>query len=66
MDSIILFAILGFLGLIYLIIWMVTLVNQAKKGNWIYFVITLLIPITLIIYWIAYAICPKLRRKKRW
>jgi len=66
MDSILLLAILGFLGLIYLIFWIVTLVNQAKKGNWIWFVITLLVPIALIIYWIVYAVDPKLRRKKRW
>jgi hypothetical protein len=66
MDSIILMAIFGILGLVYFIIYIATLVNQAKKGNWIWFVITLLVPIVLIIYWVAYGINPKLRRKKRW
>jgi hypothetical protein len=44
------------LAVISLTIWISTLVHQAKRGKWVWFVFTLLWGVTLIIYWIVWII----------
>lgn len=45
-----------FLGLVWLIFYIGTLIKQAKRSEWVWFVFTLLLNPTLLIYWIYRAI----------
>ncbi len=40
-------------GILLSLVWVVTLIQQAKDADWIWFVITLVLPIALIFYWIV-------------
>ena len=40
--------------IVWIILWIKTLIRQAKKKKWVWFVFTVLIPLTLIVYWIMY------------
>lgn len=60
------------LGIIYivllltiLILWISTLVYQAKRNQWVWFVLTLLFGIVMLIYWIAWIFNPKLKRRRK-
>jgi len=52
------------LSFVYLIFWIYTLVHQAKRERWAWFVLTLIFQITLLIYWIVWLTSPKFKRKK--
>jgi Kef-type K+ transport system membrane component KefB len=60
---------LGLVWLVALIVWIilyiVTLVYQAKRNQWGWFVLTLIFNIVLLIYWIVWLSNPKLKRKRR-
>ena len=45
--------ILGILALAYLVAWIITLVIQAQKKEYIWFILTILINPVMIIYWIV-------------
>lgn len=49
---------------VLLFIWIVTLVHQAKRKRWAWFVLTLLFQFVWWIYWIVWLVSPKFRRKK--
>jgi TctA family transporter len=59
--AIVLFILLLVLG----ILWILTLVYQARRNQWVWFVLTLLISPLWILYWIIWVFSPKLKRKKR-
>jgi len=40
------------IAIVYTVIWIITLVSQAKQEKWVWFVLTLLFSIVLIPYWI--------------
>ncbi len=40
------------LVLAMIVLWIITLIRQAKRGEWVWFVLTLIFNITWIIYWI--------------
>lgn len=42
------------LGLLMFVVYIITLIHQAKRRKWIWFVFTLIWGITLIIYWIVW------------
>jgi len=48
---------IGFVALIvYLalfVVWILTLVKQAKGSKWVWFVLTLIFPIVALVYWIV-------------
>jgi hypothetical protein len=45
----------GMIGaIILLIIWIATLVYQGKRKEWIWFILSLLFGIVVLIYWIVY------------
>lgn len=53
-------------SVLFLISYIATLIHQAKRKKWIWFVITLLINITTIIYWITWIFNgEKWNRRKR-
>lgn len=62
--SIVLIIIYSILSLIWLVVWILTLVHQAKRKRWVFFILTILFNIVLIIYWITWVISPKFRKKK--
>jgi hypothetical protein len=49
------------LGFIFLILGILTLIHQAKRSLWIWFVLTLIFGIVLPIYWIVW-----LFKRKKW
>jgi len=55
--------ILIILAIVWLAIWITTLINQAKKKKFWWLGITALIQITLVIYWIVFISSPKFRKK---
>jgi len=59
------------LSLLVLIAIILTLIHQAKRGRWIWFVLTLLLTLLFgmgllmtLIYWAIWVIVPEFRRKK--
>lgn len=42
----------GLFIIIWTVIWIVTLIKQAKESDWVWFVLTLLINVLLVPYWI--------------
>lgn len=56
--------ILGISMLLFLVLYITTLVYQAKRSQWVWFILTLLFGIVTIIYWITWMFSPKLRRKR--
>ena len=61
-----LIAIIAFIFVIIaLILWICTLVYQAKRNQWIWFVLSLIISPVWILYWIVWLFNPKLKRKKK-
>ena len=50
-------AILGWFVIIIsiaaIVAYIYTLVKQAKEAKWVWFVLTLLFPVTMIVYWIV-------------
>lgn len=57
----ILYAVLSIIGLI---IWILTLVHQAKRKRWIFFILTLLFNIVLIVYWLVWLVDKDFRKRK--
>lgn len=60
------------LGIIYivllltiLILWISTLVYQAKRNQWVWFVLTLLFGIVMLIYWIVWIFNPKSKGRRK-
>ena len=53
MESMIMIIISAIIGLILLVAWILTLVRQAKKAQWLWFVLTIIFPIVLVFYWIS-------------
>jgi hypothetical protein len=58
--AIIMFVLLLVLG----IFWILTLIYQARRSQWVWFVLTLLFGPLWILYWIIWVFSPKLKRKK--
>jgi hypothetical protein len=58
------FLLICIFALISMIFWISTLVYQARRSQWIWFVITLIFNFMYIFYWIFWMIIPKLRRKR--
>lgn len=59
--AVILFVLLLVLG----ILWILTLVYQAKRNQWGWFVFSLLISPIWFLYWIVWLFNPKLKRKRK-
>ncbi len=56
----------AFLVLItWVVIWIFTLVYQGERNQWVWFVLTLIFNIVLLIYWIVWLFEPKLKRYKK-
>jgi len=53
------------LSILYFILWIATLVSEAKRKHWIFFVLTLIFNIFVLIYWLVYAFDKSFRRKRR-
>lgn len=53
------------LALAWIVVWILTLIHQAKRKRWAWFIITLLFQITALIYWFVWMISPSFRKKKR-
>jgi Na+/melibiose symporter-like transporter len=51
--------------LIWIIIYILTLVYQGNRKQWGWFVLTLIFNIVLLIYWIVWLFEPKLKKKRR-
>lgn len=50
----------------YLIVGIFTLIYQGKRNQWVWFILTLIFNIVLLIYWIVWYIeYPKLKKKNR-
>jgi cobalamin synthase len=60
---------IGTFGILALIAWVLiyiaTLVYQAKRRQWGWFILTLIFNIVLLIYWIVWLADPQLKRKRR-
>jgi len=54
--------------IVLIILWVATLVYQAKRRQWIWFVLTLIFStLLMIVYWIVwYAMKPKWKKKQKW
>lgn len=47
------------------IIWIMTLVHQARRSRWVWFVLTIVgIPLILPLYWFIWLIVPEFRKTK--
>lgn len=53
---------LAILAVIWLIIWVLTLVHQAKRGRYWWIAFTALIQAILILYWLVYVSSKKFRK----
>lgn len=51
--------------IILLLFWVVTLIYQARRKEWAWFIITLILWIAPIFYWVVFAIDSKPKRKKK-
>lgn len=51
------------LAIIWLALWVMTLIHQAKRRRYIWLAVTALIQLSLIIYWIVFAVSPSFRQK---
>lgn len=40
-------------SLLWVVLWIYTLIHQAKRKRWVWFILTLLFNITILIYWIV-------------
>ena len=40
------------IGIIFAIAWIITMVKQLSKGRWLWFILTLIFPIVMVLYWI--------------
>jgi phage shock protein PspC (stress-responsive transcriptional regulator) len=59
-------SLMAFLVLItWVVIWIFTLVYQGERKQWVWFVLTLIFNIVLLIYWIVWLFEPKLKRKRK-
>lgn len=47
------------------ILWILTLVYQARRNQWVWFVLTLIFPFLWLLYWIVWLFNPKLKRKRK-
>lgn len=50
---------------IYITILVMTLVHQARRSRWVWFVLTLIFNIVLWAYWIVWIFSKKFRNKKK-
>ena len=50
--------------LVWFVIWVLTLIYQAKRSQWAFFILTLIFNIVLIIYWIVWLSDSKWRKKR--
>ena len=48
----------------WVIIWIITLVHEYNRKKIIFFILTLVFPVVLIIYWIVWISNKKFRKKK--
>jgi len=48
----------------WVIIWIITLVHEYNRKKIIFFILTLVFPVILIIYWIVWISNKKFRKKK--
>lgn len=53
------------LTIVWLVIWVLTLIHQAKNKKWAWFVLTLLLQFVAVIYWISWTFFPNFRKKKK-
>lgn len=53
LDQFQVLGVMTFVWLLLMIAWIITLIKQAKDGDWVWFVLTLVFPVALIIYWIV-------------
>jgi hypothetical protein len=53
------------IAIIWLVIWILTLNHQSKRGRIWWLDITALIQLVLIIYWIVYLVSPKFKQKEK-
>jgi len=71
LDGVI-FVILLAIALVGIIIFIATLVHQAKREKWVWFILTLVFTLLfgigflmVLIYWIIYLVSPKSKKKKK-
>lgn len=55
----------AFLSIVWLTIWVITMIHQARRKRWAWFVLTLLFQITTMIYWIVWISSESFRKKKK-
>ena len=53
------------LAIIWLLVWIFTLIHQARRERWVWFVVTLIFNLTIIVYWFVWMVSKKFRRKKK-
>ena len=51
--------------ILWIVSWIITLIHQSKRNRWVWFVLTLIFPVVLVIYWIVWLSSKKFRRKKK-
>lgn len=50
------------LAVVWLVIWVVTLLHQAKRRRYTWLVINALVQLTLVIYWLVFVFSPNFRK----
>jgi len=50
------------LALVFLTLWILTIIHQAKRKRYTWMVFTILFNVTFFIYWITYGVSKKFRK----
>lgn len=65
-DSLFLFMfIILAVALFWIVTWIMTLVHQAHRKRWVWFVFSLIVPGITFIYWFVWMVAPEFRKTKR-
>jgi len=52
--------------IVSIVLWILTLIHQAKRSRWVWFVLTLIgIPLVFPLYWFVWIVSPEFRRTKK-
>jgi hypothetical protein len=52
------------LAIIWLVLWVITLIHEAKRRRYTWLAITALIQLSLVVYWVIFAFSNPFREKK--
>jgi len=64
MSGLTLFLVIA-LSIAWAVIWIATIIHQAKRKRWVWMVLTIIFNITVLVYWIVWLVSKKFRRKRR-